>query len=82
MAYGFIESDLIRYVLIERDETPETLSTVIDMMCDYIVDDMLDESVPYYVFEKRDVALERAIRAYDSKDYGLCLGYIDDYFAV
>jgi hypothetical protein len=34
------------------------------------------------VFEKRDVALERAIRAYDSKDYGLCLGYIDDYFAV
>lgn len=82
MAYGFIESDVIRYALIDRDNTPDTLSKCLDLMTDYIVDDMTDEQVPHEVWTKRNDALTKACEAYDSKEYSQCLAFIKDYFAV
>ena len=82
MAYGFIEADVIRYALIDRDNTPDTLSKCLDLMCDYITDDMTDEHVPYEVWTKRNNALTLACKSYDRKEYSVCLAYIDDYFAI
>ena len=82
MTYGFIESDVIRYALIDRDNTPDTLSKCLDLMTDYLVNDMVDEQVPYEVWTKRNDALTKACESYDSKEYSQCLAFIKDYFAV
>jgi hypothetical protein len=82
MAYGFIESSVIRDALTNRVAEPDTLKECLDLMCDYIVDDMMDGQVSYEVWKARDKALHRALRAYDRGYYGVCLVYIDDYFAI
>ena len=82
MAYGFIEADVIRYALIDRDMHPDTLSECLDLMSNYIVDDMMDEHVPYEVWTKRNEALTMACKSYDRKEYSVCLAYIKDYFAI
>jgi hypothetical protein len=82
MAYGFIESDVIRYAMIDRDTHPDTLSKCLDLMSDYIVDDMMDEHVPHEVWTKRNEALTMACKSYDRKEYSVCFAYIKDYFAI
>ena len=82
MAYGFIEADVIRDALTERDSTPETLAECLNLMCNYIVDDMMNEDVPHEVWTKRNDALTMACKSYDRKEYSVCLAYIDDYFAI
>ena len=82
MAYGFIEADVIRDALTNRVDDPVVLSKCLDLMCDYILVDMVDEGVPHEVWAKRDTALTLARKTFDRKEYGVCLAYIDDYFAI
>jgi len=82
MSYGFIESDVIRYALIDRDNTPDTLTKCLDLMSDYIEDDMIDEHVTHEVWTKRNEALTMACEAFDRKEYSVCLAYINVYFAI
>ena len=82
MAYGFIEADVIRDALTNRVDDPVVLSECLDLMCDYITDDMMNEHVPYEVWTKRNDALTLACKSYDRKEYSVCLAYIDDYFAI
>jgi hypothetical protein len=70
MAYGFNDSDVIRYALN------------LDLMSDYTEDDMIDEHVTHEVWTKRNEALTMACEAYDRKEYSVCFAYIKDYFAI
>jgi hypothetical protein len=82
MAYGFIESSVIRDALTNRVDEPGVLRQCLDLMSDYIVDDMMDGQVSHEVWKERNKALHRAVMAYDRGYYGVCLEYIDDYFAI
>jgi hypothetical protein len=77
-----IESDVIRTAIVERDLTPGTLAKCLDLLCEYVNDDITNEDVTFEVWVERNDALMLACGAYDRYEYSMCLSHIAQYFTV